>query len=151
MQHRATVHTNVRKCHLLTSDTSFRNSCSKIIGQKIGGINQEIVNLEECRNNQRNSCRHDGHFCTELPPSCHKQLFLCDMLMEGCPEFGKKTGCVMVVLVAQTDKTHRRQCKLSSSKKLTCKWTMFICLRPPPPPRFSFWVVQQLCRFLNLV
>ncbi len=38
-------------------------------------------------------------------------------------------------------KTHRRQCKMSSSKKLTCKGTVphvFICMRAqnpiPPPP-----------------
>jgi hypothetical protein len=34
------------------------------------------------------------------------------------------------------DKTHRRQCKMSSSKKLTCKGAlrqMFICLRPRTP------------------
>ncbi len=39
------------------------------------------------------------------------------------------------------DKTHRKQCKMSSSKKMTCKGTLrqvFICLFPrtsyPPPP-----------------
>jgi hypothetical protein len=37
---------------------------------------------------------------------------------------------------AWKDKTHRRQCKMSSSKELTCKVTLrqvFICLRPRTP------------------
>jgi hypothetical protein len=36
----------------------------------------------------------------------------------------------------QKDKTHRRQCKMSSSKKTTCKGTLqqvFICLSPRTP------------------
>jgi hypothetical protein len=53
----------------------------------------------------------------------------------------EKTKNIAVGLEPQKDKTHRRQCKLSSSKTFTCKGTfrqVFICLRPctpyPPPP-----------------
>ncbi len=39
---------------------------------------------------------------------------------------------------------------MSSSKKMTCKWTLrqlFICLRPPPLLGFCLGVLQQFCRF----
>ncbi len=52
---------------------------------------------------------------------------------------GTDRGC------PQKDKTHRRQCKMSSYKKLTYKETLrlvFICLRPgaPSPPPHSVYV-----------
>jgi hypothetical protein len=53
----------------------------------------------------------------------------------------EKTKNIAFGFEPQKDKTHRRQCKMSSSKKLTCKgtfWQVFICLRPcmpyTPPP-----------------
>jgi hypothetical protein len=46
------------------------------------------------------------------------------------------------------DKTHRRQCEMSSSKKLTCKGTLFICLRNPiPPPPLNIVYVYTVYLF----
>jgi hypothetical protein len=55
----------------------------------------------------------------------------------------------MVSLIAQKEKMHRRQCKMSSSK-VTWRGTLrqlFICLRPPPHLGFWLGVVEQFCRF----
>ncbi len=51
-------------------------------------------------------------------------------------------------IVLTVERTHRRQCKMSSSKKLTCNVTLsqvFIYLRPripyPPPPHTALWCI----------